>query len=169
MEGSNYWGYGYRTQHSEVAVNHLKKARGEIWPKRSERRKSAINKKIILRLRSLISTWFQLKTSLFFMFLCLGLVGLSILPSFVHSIRRILSVRVSCCLLGGQSCVFQPLWWCILRKKGMFLFLSGFFYRRRNVCGLSLFCPQQIIVITFFRFWECKCAVYFHDFFSGNV
>ena len=43
---------------SEVAVNHLKKARGEIWPKRNERRnntkkknfqdedkKSAINKK----------------------------------------------------------------------------------------------------------------------------
>ena len=35
MEGSNYWGYGYKTQHSEVAVNHLKKARGEIWPKHS--------------------------------------------------------------------------------------------------------------------------------------
>ena len=40
---------------SEVAVNHLKKARGEIWPKRSEKKqkkkyqdedkKSAINKK----------------------------------------------------------------------------------------------------------------------------
>ena len=29
---------GYKTQHSlsAVAVNHLKKARGEIWPKRSE-------------------------------------------------------------------------------------------------------------------------------------
>ena len=59
---------------SEVAVNHLKKARGEIWPKRSEKKKqhknyqdedkkSAINKKLILRLRSLISKWFQLKTS----------------------------------------------------------------------------------------------------------
>ena len=54
---------------SEVAVNHLKKVRGEIWPKLSEEetthkkkkyqdedKKSAINKKkIILRLRSLIS------------------------------------------------------------------------------------------------------------------
>ena len=52
MEGSNYSSFL-----SEVAVNHLKKARGEIWPKRSERRnntkkpyqdedkKSAINKK----------------------------------------------------------------------------------------------------------------------------
>ena len=40
MEGSNYWGYGYGYSAflSEVAVNHLKKARGEIWPKRSERR-----------------------------------------------------------------------------------------------------------------------------------
>ena len=59
---------------------HLKKARGEIWPKRSERRnkkkkqkknyqdedkKSAINKKLILRLKSLISKRFQLKTNLF--------------------------------------------------------------------------------------------------------
>ena len=61
--------------------NHLKKARGEIWPKRSARRnntkttkmrkkKTAINKlkkkkkkkKLILRLRSLIWKWFQLKT-----------------------------------------------------------------------------------------------------------
>ena len=49
---------------SEVVVNHLKKARGEIWPKRSEEetththtqkkhyrdedKKSAINKKLIL-------------------------------------------------------------------------------------------------------------------------
>ena len=32
VEGSNYWGYGYKTQHflSEVAVNHLKKARGNL-------------------------------------------------------------------------------------------------------------------------------------------
>ena len=59
MEGSNYWGYGYKTPHSYPRSwkNHLKKARGEIWPKRSERRnntkknyqdedkKSAINKK----------------------------------------------------------------------------------------------------------------------------
>ena len=58
MEGSNYWGYGYKDSAflSEVAVNHLKKARGEIRPKRSERKKqhknyqdedkkSAINKK----------------------------------------------------------------------------------------------------------------------------
>ena len=45
---------------SEVAVNHLKNARGEIWPKRSEEettknyhdedKKSAINKKLILSL-----------------------------------------------------------------------------------------------------------------------
>ena len=33
MEGSNYWGYGYKTQHS-----YLKKARGEIWSKRSEKK-----------------------------------------------------------------------------------------------------------------------------------
>ena len=52
------WLLGIRLQDSsflsEVTVNHLKKARGEIWPKRSERRKklkyqdedkkSAINK-----------------------------------------------------------------------------------------------------------------------------
>ena len=68
MEGSNYWGYGYKTQHSypRSRLNHPKKARGEIWPKRSEEettqkkpyqdedKKSAINKKIILRWRSLI-------------------------------------------------------------------------------------------------------------------
>ena len=38
MEGSNYCGYGYKTQHSyrRSEVNHLKKARGEIWPKHSE-------------------------------------------------------------------------------------------------------------------------------------
>ena len=46
---------------SEVAVNHLKKARSEIWPKRRERRnntklprweqKSAINKKIISQIK----------------------------------------------------------------------------------------------------------------------
>ena len=49
---------------SEVAVNHLKKARGEIWPKRSERRnhikkdegkKSAINKKNNSQIKSLIA------------------------------------------------------------------------------------------------------------------
>ena len=34
-----FWGYGYKTQHSlsEVAVNLLKTARGEICPKRSEK------------------------------------------------------------------------------------------------------------------------------------
>ena len=37
MEGSNYW-FQDSAFLSEVAVNHLKKARGEIWPKRSERR-----------------------------------------------------------------------------------------------------------------------------------
>ena len=38
MEGSNYWGHGYKTHHSypRSRLNHLKKARGEIWPKRSE-------------------------------------------------------------------------------------------------------------------------------------
>ena len=38
MEGSNYWGYGYKTQHSYPRswLNHLKKARGDIWPKHSE-------------------------------------------------------------------------------------------------------------------------------------
>ena len=58
----------------KVAINHLKKARGEIWPKRSERRnntkttmmrtKSPQWKQttLILRLRSLISKWFELKT-----------------------------------------------------------------------------------------------------------
>ena len=37
-EGINYWGYDYKTQHSypRSRLNHLKKARGEIWPKRSE-------------------------------------------------------------------------------------------------------------------------------------
>ena len=40
MKGSNYWGYGLQDSSflSEVAVNHLKKAIGEISPKRSERR-----------------------------------------------------------------------------------------------------------------------------------
>ena len=66
MEGSNYWGHGYKTQHSypKSRLNLLKKARGEIWPKRSEEettqkkknyqdedKKFAINKKIILRLK----------------------------------------------------------------------------------------------------------------------
>ena len=51
---------------SEVAVNHLKKARGEIWPKRSERRnktknyqeedkKSAINKKKLILINELVT------------------------------------------------------------------------------------------------------------------
>ena len=37
-ESCNYWGYGYKTQHSypTSGLNHLKKARSEIWPKRSE-------------------------------------------------------------------------------------------------------------------------------------
>ena len=61
LEGSNYWGYGYKTQHSNPRSrwNHLKKARGEIWLKCSEKRnntkttkmrtkKSAIDKKLIL-------------------------------------------------------------------------------------------------------------------------
>ena len=59
MEGSNYWGHGYETQHSypRSRLNHLKKARSEIWPKRREEetahktykddKKSAINKKLI--------------------------------------------------------------------------------------------------------------------------
>ena len=38
MEGSNYWGNGYKTQHSYPRswLKHLKKARGENWLKRSE-------------------------------------------------------------------------------------------------------------------------------------
>ena len=45
MEGSNYWGYGHKTQHSypRSLYNHLKKTRGEIWPKRSERRNNTKN------------------------------------------------------------------------------------------------------------------------------
>ena len=73
----------YLVFHSRVRTEFLSKARGEIWPKRSERRnntkkkkkiiiktnyqdedkKSAINKKLILKLRSLISKWFQLKVN----------------------------------------------------------------------------------------------------------
>ena len=47
MEGSNYWGYGYKTQYSypRSRKNHLKKVRGEICPKRSERRKKKKKKK----------------------------------------------------------------------------------------------------------------------------
>ena len=47
MEGSNYWGYGYKTQHSypRSRLNHLKKARGEIWPKRSEEETTKKKKK----------------------------------------------------------------------------------------------------------------------------
>ena len=66
MEGSNYWGIRLQDSAflSEVAVNHLKKARGEIWPKRSEKKHKKIDyqdddkinkKQLILRLRSLIS------------------------------------------------------------------------------------------------------------------
>ena len=65
MEGSNYWGYGYKTQHSyrRSRLNHLKKARGDIWPKRSEEettqkktyqdedKKSVINKKINFQIK----------------------------------------------------------------------------------------------------------------------
>ena len=38
MEGSNYWGYGYKTHHSypRSRLNHLMKDRGEIWPKHIE-------------------------------------------------------------------------------------------------------------------------------------
>ena len=45
LVGSNYWGYGYKTQHSypRSRWNRLKKARGEIWPKRSERRNNTKN------------------------------------------------------------------------------------------------------------------------------
>ena len=57
MEGSNYWGKWLQDSAflSEVAVNPLKKARGEIWPRHSEKettqnyqdedKKSVINKK----------------------------------------------------------------------------------------------------------------------------
>ena len=60
---------------SEGAVNHLKKARSEIWTKRSEKKqqknyqdedkKSEIDNKLILRLRSLISRGFPIKTIVF--------------------------------------------------------------------------------------------------------
>ena len=36
MEGSNYLRLQDSAFLSEVAVNHMKKARGEIWPKRRE-------------------------------------------------------------------------------------------------------------------------------------
>ena len=60
---------------SDVTVNHLKKARGEFWPKRSEEettqklprwgQKSAKMKKLILRLRSLISKILPIKDKIF--------------------------------------------------------------------------------------------------------
>ena len=68
---NNYW---RRLQDSaflsDVVVDHLKKARGEIWPKRSEKtnnqdedkKSSQEIKQIILKLRSLISKGFQIKT-----------------------------------------------------------------------------------------------------------
>ena len=74
MEGSNYWGHGYKTQnsYSRSRLNHLKKARGEIWPKcseeetthknyRDEDKKSAMKIKLILRLRRLISKMIPIK------------------------------------------------------------------------------------------------------------
>ena len=86
---------------SEVAVNHLKKARGEVWPKRSEKKKnkkkkhknyqdedkkSAMKKKLILRLRSLISKGFPIKT----------LSDLSIyLSIYLHSVHIYLSIYLN--------------------------------------------------------------------------
>ena len=74
MEGSNCWGYGYKTQHSyprwrlitwrrpevKFGRNVVKKKQNKNY--QDEDKKSTINKKLILRLRSLISKWFQLKT-----------------------------------------------------------------------------------------------------------
>ena len=63
MEGSNYWGYSYNTQHSypRLWLNHLKKAEvkfGQNVAKKKqhknyqdEDKKSTINKKLILRFR----------------------------------------------------------------------------------------------------------------------
>ena len=74
MEGSIYWGYGYKTQHSYPRSPLITRRRPEVkfgWnvvKKKQHKnyqdgdKKSAINKKLILRLRSLISKWFQLKT-----------------------------------------------------------------------------------------------------------
>ena len=44
----NYRGYGYKTQHSSprVTINHLKKVRGEIWPKCSEKKQQQHQKEI---------------------------------------------------------------------------------------------------------------------------
>ena len=42
-------------------------------------------------------------------------------------------------LFGGQSYIFQPVKWCLLRKKGVFLLLSDLYCWKRNVRGLSLF------------------------------
>ena len=76
MEGLNYWGYGYKTQHSyprswlitwrrpgvKFGRNVMKKKQHKNY--QDTDKKSAINKKLILRLRSLILKWFQLKTNL---------------------------------------------------------------------------------------------------------
>ena len=73
MQGSNYWGYSYKTQHSYPRFRLITWRRPEVKFGRNvvkkkhknyqdEDKKSTINKKLILRLRSLISKWFQLKT-----------------------------------------------------------------------------------------------------------
>ena len=70
MEGSNYWGYGYNAQHSfprsrsitwrgpevKFGRNLVKKKQYKNY--QDEDKKSAINKKLILELRSLNSKWF---------------------------------------------------------------------------------------------------------------
>ena len=73
MEGSNNWGYGHKTQHSYPRSRLITWRRPEVKFGRNvvkkklhknyqdEDKKSAINKKLILRLRSLVSKWFQLK------------------------------------------------------------------------------------------------------------
>ena len=83
MEGSNYWGYGYKTQHSSPRSRlitwrrpEVKFGRNEVKKKQhknyqDEDKKSAINKRLILRLRSLISKWFQLKTTNNIHFACI--------------------------------------------------------------------------------------------------
>ena len=75
MEGSNYWGYGYKTQYSyprsrlitwrrpevKFGRNVVKEETTQKLPRWGEKVRN--KKKLILRLRNLISKWFQLKYS----------------------------------------------------------------------------------------------------------
>ena len=77
LEGSNYWRYGYKTQNSYPRLRLITWRRPEVRFGRNivkkkqhknyqdEDKKSTINlkkKKLILRLRNLISKWFRWKT-----------------------------------------------------------------------------------------------------------